>query len=162
MTHSQTRNQIPHNIVLIPLQIPQLPASHHSRIHLLLDIPHGPLTLLIILLDDQSQQLLLIGLEAAHLINRQLLEDHVVLGEGARLVGQDVLDAAQLFGDLAVAGDCARDLLVVVDFVGEDDLGEVQVHAQGNGDDRRQKQNLTEEVQKPVLAEASGDYYYDG
>ena len=40
----------------------------------------------------------------------QLLEDHLVLGEGASLVGQEIRDAAELLGDGRGSGNGAGNL----------------------------------------------------
>ena len=68
----------------------------------------------------------------------QFLEFHVVLGERARLVRQEILDAAQFLRDVRVPGHGALNVPVVVDAPGVVQLREVHVHLHGNGDDAGQ------------------------
>lgn len=82
-----------------------------------LHIAHRALGVPVVVQEDPSQHLLLVGQEGAYFVDRHLLEYHIILREGASLVRKDVLDAAQLFWNLAVAGDGALDLRVVVDLV---------------------------------------------
>lgn len=67
---------------------------------------------------------LLVG-EFCLIVDGDLSEEHVVLGEGAGLVREDVLDPAQFLGTVAVPGNCPCDVFVLVDEVSIEQLGEV-------------------------------------
>ena len=58
------------------------------------------------------------------------LEHHLVLGECAGLVGEEVGDAAQLLRDGGGPDHCALHILVPVDDPGVEGLPYVQVHSQ--------------------------------
>lgn len=60
----------------------------------------------------------------------QLLEDHLVLGECASLISQQVLDAAQLLGNRGGPHHGTLDLLVPLYHPRVERLSHVKVHAQ--------------------------------
>lgn len=66
--------------------------------------------------------------EFSDIIDGDLLEDHLVLGEGACFVGEDVSNSAQLLRAVAVSGDCPLDIFVVIDQVCVEQFGEVEVY----------------------------------
>lgn len=78
--------------------------------------------------------LVLIG-ELHLVLNGDPFKDHLILGERARLVGEDIPDPAQLLGNGRVTGDGALNGLVVVDPVGVEELGKVQVDPHRDRDD---------------------------
>jgi hypothetical protein len=68
------------------------------------------------------------------------------------------VDAAQLFRNLTIPGEGALHFLIVVDAIGKEGFGYVEVDSQTNGNNAGKKEYLSEEVQQPVLAKSSADH----
>ena len=64
-----------------------------------------------------------------------MLEDHLVLGEGACFIGKDVSNSAQFLWTVAVSGDCPLYIFIVVDEVCVEQFCEIEVDPHGDGDD---------------------------
>ena len=84
----------------------------------------------------------------------QALEDHLVLGERARLVREHVGDAAELLAHGARADERGRYGLVVLYEPRVDGLGHVQVDAQADRNDVGEEEYEAEEVAEPEVREA--------
>jgi Na+-transporting methylmalonyl-CoA/oxaloacetate decarboxylase gamma subunit len=162
VAEGETGDEIPDDEILVALEGLVLLAGTLTLLHALVDVLHGSAGALVVLAQDGLEQALVLRLVAAHIVDRQLLEHHLVLRQRARLVRKDVVHAAQLLRNLTVAGEGALDLLVVVDAVGEEGLGDVEVDSQTDGDDAGEQQDLPEEVQQPVFAQAPTEHDEDG
>lgn len=69
----------------------------------------------------------MIGKESSDVIDGQLFKNHVILGKGACLIAQDVLNSAELLRDLAVSGEGTLDFLIIVNFSGKNYFRKVKV-----------------------------------
>lgn len=83
-----------------------------------------------------------------------LLEDHLVLGKSAGFVTKDVLNSAQFLRYLAVPGNGSLDLVIMVDLVGKDRLGNIEVDPETDGDNAGEQEHLPKQIQQPVLAQS--------
>ena len=86
-------------------------------------------------------------------LHGDFLEYHLVLSESACLIGQQVLNSPQFFGNGRIPGDRARYLGVAVDTVGIVDLGHVKVDSEGDRDDIGQEEDEAEELDDPLALE---------
>jgi len=87
-------------------------------------------------------------------LHRHFLENHVILGQSSRFVGQKELNATQFFRNGRISRNSIRHALVLVDAVRVEHFGEVKIHAERNWNDRRQKQDKPEKVDVPLSLEA--------
>jgi len=92
-------------------------------------------------------------------LHGDLLEYHLVLGEGAGLISQQVLYPAELLGYGGVPGYGPRYLSISVDAVGVVDLGHVQVDAEGDRDDVGEEEHEAEELDDPLTLELVQGYH---
>jgi hypothetical protein len=87
------------------------------------------------------------------ILHGDFFEHHLVFRECACLIGQQVLDPPQLFGDRGIPRNRARYLGVSEDTVGIVDLGHIQVDSQGDGDDVGEEEDEAEELDDPLALE---------
>lgn len=118
----------------------------------LIDITYGP-TRLTAALPDHLPQLLECMFRELCKLHRQLLEYHIVLCQRARLIRQQIRDAAQFLRDGRVTRDAALDVRIVGDAVRVVDLRHVQVHTQGDRDDRGEEEHEAEVLEVPRALE---------
>ena len=111
----------------------------------------------ILLVIEAGLEQLLHFLNAAFVVreelHRQPLEDHIILRECARLVREQVLNAAQLFWDVGVARERVRNVLVLVDLISVVQLSEVEVDSHRDWYDVAEKQQAAEVLEIPATNE---------
>ena len=69
------------------------------------------------------------------------------------------MHSSQLFRNLAISGQRALDFLVVVDPVGKERFGDVEIDPQTDRYDARQQQDLSEKVEKPIFSKSATHHY---
>lgn len=104
------------------------------------------------------------GEDAGHLLKEviavgeaakvDLLEDHLVLRQRARLVRQQVGDAPQIFGNGRRPRQRAGNLHVSLNHLTVGDAAHLQVDAQADGNDVAEEEHVAEPVDVPVAVEA--------
>lgn len=84
-----------------------------------------------------------------------------VLSQGSSLVGQQIFDSAKFFRDGAGSDNGSWDLLVVHDLPAVHSLAHVQVHTERDGNDGREENQKSEEVDVPQSLESiESDHRY--
>lgn len=94
------------------------------------------------LLQQDILHALLIILREGGLLQRQLLEYHVILRQCASLVTEQVPDSTQRFRNVRVTSDRPSQLHILVDVVRVDQLGELHIHPHRYGDDVAQQDQV--------------------
>ncbi len=84
------------------------------------------------------------------IVNRNLPKEHIILCQSPCFIREDVLDSSKFLRTVAVSGDCALDRLILVDEVGIEEFGEVEVDPHGDGDDGAQKDQHSHELNGKV------------
>ena len=87
-------------------------------------------------------------------LHRHFLENHVILGQCPCLVSQKELDASKFFRNGRISRNCIRHALILVDAVGVEHFGEVEINAERNRNYCWQKQDKPEKVDVPLSLES--------
>lgn len=96
------------------------------------------------------------------LINWELFENHVIVGEGAGFIAQQIFDSAKFLRDSAVSTNRTRNQLIVCNFIGKVGFTEIQIDSQRNRNDTREKENISEEVKRPQDINLSEHIHNEG
>ena len=91
-------------------------------------------------------------------LHRHFLENHVILGQCPSFVSQKELDTSKFFRNGRISRNCVRHALILVNAVGVEHFGEVEINAERNRNDCRQKQDKPEKVDVPLALETVQSY----
>ena len=94
-------------------------------------------------------------------MNSYFFKRHLILREGACLITHNIMNSSQFLRNLTVSGNGSLHILISVDSSRKDGFGNIKIDSQRYGNDAAEKEDLSENVQKPILTQSSHKNYDD-